>query len=144
LNTLSGPTAPLTSVALADAETKIVSGSFDKTVWVWEIGGKGAMLHTLTGHNGKLHNQFSCFSRLLSRFSSFTNMPTGAVNSVRCDGMMVMSASSDSTLKVWDLRTPSYLVKTLTGTPFLFHFLFSPKLTCGRARWRGEVLSPHK
>ena len=46
------------------------------------------------------------------------------MNSVRCEGMIIVSASSDSTVKVWDLRTPSYLVKTLTGKSIPLIHLF--------------------
>ena len=58
VSTLTGPTSPLTSIALADSETKLVAGSVDKTICVWETGGKRTMLHTLTGHDGNLISFF--------------------------------------------------------------------------------------
>lgn len=52
--TLTGHLSPLTSIALSDNESKIITASYDKTLRVWDI--KGANISTLSAHEGKFTN----------------------------------------------------------------------------------------
>jgi WD40 repeat protein len=87
VRTLSGHTGNVYSVAVT-ADGRIVSGSDDHTVRVWDLA-TGKLVRILTGH-------------------------TGAVYSVVVteDGRIV-SGSSDDSVRVWDLAT-GRLVRTLT------------------------------
>jgi WD40 repeat protein len=67
------------SVAVSPDGGKIVSGSDDKTVKVWDLG-TGACMRTLTGHTAEVH--------------SVAASP---------DGDHPVSASADKTIMVWKL-----------------------------------------
>jgi WD40 repeat protein len=88
--TLKGHTSMVYSVAVSGDGKRIVSGSEDRTVKVWDAQ-TGKNLLTLTGH-------------------------TMAVTSVALssDGKRVVSGSRDRTLRVWDTQTGKDLL-TLTG-----------------------------
>ena len=68
--------------------SRVVSGSLDKTVKVWNVE-TGELLHTLEGHSGW-------------------------VMSVAMDGSRVVSGSEDKTVKVWNVETGE-LLHTLEG-----------------------------
>ena len=78
LQTLTGHKHNVTSVVFSQNSQRIVSGSYDKTVKVWDAN-SGKELHTLTGH-------------------------TNAVRSVAFspDGQRIVSGSGDKTVKIWD------------------------------------------
>jgi hypothetical protein len=87
--TLTGHTSIVQSVALsADGQT-LASGSWDKTIKVWNLS-TGQAVRTLTGH-------------------------TSIVQSVAlsADGQTLVSGSWDKTIKVWNLST-GQAVRTLT------------------------------
>lgn len=78
--------------AIAINQTKnsyFVSGSYDKTVKVWDIQ-QGDLIHTFKGHSQK-------------------------INDIAIDNNkhLIFSASDDHTIKIWDLKTQT-LSKTLT------------------------------
>ena len=75
---LLGHTGQVTSVAISPDAKRIVSGSADKTVKVWDVA-TGRELLSLKGH-------------------------TDAVRSVAFspDGKRIVSGSGDKTVKVWD------------------------------------------
>lgn len=90
IKSLSGHTDTVWTIAAAPDAQTLVSGSFDRTVRVWNRR-TGALLHVLSGH-------------------------TDAVRSVAVsrDGQFIVSASSDKTIKIWQLHTGK-LLHTLIG-----------------------------
>jgi WD40 repeat protein len=105
---LTGHTGSVNSVAVGTlAGTPIaVSASSDETVRVWDLRARRPVGEPLTGHTGTI------------------NIPAGLVNSValgEVDGVPIaVSASSDETVRVWNLAAHQPLGEPLTGhTSFL-------------------------
>jgi WD40 repeat protein len=90
LRTLEGHSDIVTSVA-AGPEGKIVSGSWDRTVIVWDLE-TGNELHTFTGHAEWV-----------------------LAVAITPNGQYAISASNDSTLKVWNLEDDSQPPRILIG-----------------------------
>ena len=90
VRTLVGHTSTVGAVAYSPDGTRIVSGSADHTLKVWDAA-SGAELATLTGHAGYV--EAAAYSP---------------------DGTRIVSGSADHTLKVWDAATGAELA-TLTG-----------------------------
>ena len=90
LQNLMGHSDWVESVAYSPDGTKIISGSDDKTVKIWDAN-TGECLKTLEGHSNY-------------------------VNSVAYspDGSKIISGSNDDTVKIWDANTGQCL-KTLEG-----------------------------
>ena len=68
------------AVAVSADGRRAVSGGYDGTVRVWDLG-SGTPLHTLTGHQGRVR----------------------AV-AVSADGRRAVSGGEDRTVRVWDLE----------------------------------------
>ena len=84
-----GHTEIIRSIAVSPNNQRVVSGSNDKTVKIWDSE-SGSLIHTLAGH-------------------------TGWVNSVAViDNQRVVSGSRDKTVKIWDSESGS-LIHTLKG-----------------------------
>jgi WD40 repeat protein len=79
--TLEGHSTQVISVAISSDNSKIVSGSSDHTIKVWDLN-TGRLLNTLIGHS----------SRVISVAISSNNSK-------------IVSGSLDRTIKVWDLNT---------------------------------------
>jgi len=93
IRTFTGHAGDVNAVAYSPDGTRIVSGSDDKTLKVWDAS-SGAELATLAGH-------------------------AGDVNAVAYspDGTRIVSGSCDATLKMWDAAASTVLA-TLTGHTF--------------------------
>ncbi len=90
LTTLEGHTSLVTSVSVTPDGRRAVSGSWDKTLRVWDLE-SGQCLRTLQGHSNWVESV-----------------------SVTPDGRRAVSGSDDKTLRVWDLESGQCL-RTLGG-----------------------------
>ena len=102
LKTLEGHSSWVNSVAYSPKGTRIVSGSVDETIKIWDAN-TGECLKTLEGNSG-------------------------IVNSVAYspDGTKIVSGSLDRTVKIWDENTGQCL-KTLEGHPYwVYSVAYSP------------------
>ena len=86
---LEGHTNSVSSVSFSPDGQTLVSGSWDKTVRVWDVN-TGRHLRTLTGHTNRV------------TYVSFSP-----------DGQTLVSGSWDGTVRVWDVNTGRHL-RTLT------------------------------
>ncbi|EGJ33197.1 MULTISPECIES: WD40 repeat domain-containing protein [Moorena] len=87
LSTLSGHGDSVNAVAVTPDGTRVISGSSDHTVKVWDLN-TGAEVLTLTGHTS----------------------PVNAV-AVTPDGTRVISGASDNTIRVWNLATGKEILR---------------------------------
>ena len=81
LKTLKGHSEWVLSVAYSPDGTKIISGSRDNTIKIWDAN-TGECLKTLEGHS--------------NRVLSVAYSP---------DGTKIISGSGDKTIKIWDANT---------------------------------------
>ncbi|KAK5202848.1 hypothetical protein LTR96_011230 [Exophiala xenobiotica] len=90
IQTLAGHSELVTAVAFSPNGRQIVSGSWDKTIRIWDAT-TGQVEKTLAGHSG-------------------------AVDAVAFspDGRQIVSGSRDNTIKIWDATT-GQVEKTLAG-----------------------------
>ena len=100
LQILEGHLNSVTSVAFSPDGQKIVSGSWDRTVRVWDAAA-GTLLQTLEGHSGSV--------------TSVAFSP---------DGQKIVSGSWDRTVRVWDAAAGT-LLQTLEGHSDLVYSVFS-------------------
>ena len=87
--TLRGHDGWIMSVALSPDGTRIASGSYDKTIKIWDFA-SGRELRTLRGHEGEV----------------------GPV-AFSPGGNRVISGSMDKTIRVWDVKTGDELMKLI-------------------------------
>jgi hypothetical protein len=134
LNTLVGPSSSVNSVAISSDNSKIVSGSWDKTIKVWELN-TGRLLNTLevsspvtsvaiSSDNSKIASgswdktikvwELNT-GRLLNTFEGRSFGVTSVA--ISSDNSKIASTSSDNTIKVWDLHT-GRLLNTFEGHSF--------------------------
>ena len=100
----TGHTASVNSVAFSPDGTKIVSGSWDKTIRIWDAETGVQIGNPLTGH-------------------------TFGVNAVAFspDGKKIVSGSPDGTIRIWDAETGVQIGDPLTGhTGWVNAVAFSP------------------
>ncbi|RYH07702.1 WD40 repeat domain-containing protein, partial [archaeon] len=90
LGTLQGHDAYVTSVCISPDGSRIVSGSWDKTIKIWDAS-SGECVQTLRGHD--------------NRVTSVCISP---------DGSRIVSGSWDETIKIWDASSGE-CVQTLRG-----------------------------
>jgi WD40 repeat protein len=89
---LTGHTDLVSSVAVSPDGTRIVSGSWDATIRVWDLATGRPVGEPLTGHTDMV--------------SSVAITP---------DGTGIVSGSMDHTIRVWDLATGRPVGEPLTG-----------------------------
>jgi len=108
--TLKGHSHYVSSVAVSPDGKRVVSGSWDKLLKIWDVE-TGAEVRTLTGHLGWV--------------TSVTFSP---------DGKRIVSGSWDKTVKIWDAETGAE-VCTLSGfSTKVTSVAFSPdgtRIVCG-------------
>ena len=131
MNTLTGHSSGVMSVSFSPDGARIVSGSDDNTVRVWDAV-TGRIINTLTGHNGLVMSvSFSpdgsqivsgSYDNTVRVWDAVTGEVTntlmghgGPVNSVSFspDGSRIVSGSDDNTVRVWDAVTGE-VINTLT------------------------------
>jgi len=106
VNTLKGHSGSIQSLAWDGSRNWLYSGSFDTTVFVWDIGGRKGTVYELHGHRGKV-----------------TALVYSAAHS------RLLSAGEDSRLVCWDmavtrLETPDWAESDccqLCGRPFFWN-----------------------
>lgn len=130
--TLVGHQDGVWSVALSPRGHILVTGSWDKTIKVWNVA-TGQLLRTLMGHQEAVWSvALAADGKTLASGSSdqqikIWNLPTGqlihtltghsnwvAAVDLSPKGELVASASSDKTLKVWSVKSGE-LIHTLQG-----------------------------
>jgi len=100
--TLRGHQSWVNSLALSPDGNRLVSGSSDKTIKVWDVK-TGAEVMTLYGHEGYL---------------------CGVAFSP--DGKHIASSSMDNTIKVWDANSGTELMTLLGHENYVYSVAFSP------------------
>ncbi|MEH2395791.1 MAG: hypothetical protein V7K21_30510, partial [Nostoc sp.] len=102
LQTLTGHSNCIRSVAFSPDGQTLASGSSDNTIKLWDVR-RGNLLQTLTGHSGWVR--------------SLAFSP---------DGQTLASGSDDDTIKLWDVRRGN-LLQTLRGHSYsVYSVAFSP------------------
>ena len=124
---LNGHTYYIMSVAFSHDGIHIVSGSYDKSAWVWDVS-TGKKLQQLNGHTGPVtsvafsHDDIHIVSGSHDKSVRVWDASTGtelqqlnghsrAVKSVAFshDGIHIVSGSNDKSVRVWDASTGAEL-----------------------------------
>jgi WD40 repeat protein len=142
--TLAGHTSTVCSCAFSPDGKRIVSGSWDKTLRLWNSE-TGSELGILTGHTSYVNTcAFSpdgkmiisgCDDNSLKIWDADTQKElltlTGHTDKVFVcafspNGEMIVSGSADKTLKMWDVKTGKELTTTAGHTGEVTAFAFAP------------------
>ena len=104
----------INSVAFSPDGTKIVSGSWDMTIKVWDSGALRALKSPLLGQNRPL---LACLAGTMELLSEKKDAHSLYVTSVAFspDGTKIVSGSWDMTIKVWDSGALRALKSPLLG-----------------------------
>ncbi|KAF8735858.1 hypothetical protein AX14_001364 [Amanita brunnescens Koide BX004] len=133
---LEGHKGAVTSVACSPDGSKIVSGSWDGTIRIWDASTGIEMLPPLRGHDGPINSvAFSPYGskivsgsggktiRVWDASTGIEMLPPlrghdqGLINSVAFspDGSKIVSGSHDKTIRVWDASTGAAMLPPLQG-----------------------------
>ncbi|MBI1914769.1 MAG: protein kinase [Planctomycetes bacterium] len=142
--TLKGHTGPVSSVGFSADGQRIVSGSYDDTLKVWDAQ-TGQQVLTLKGHTGPVSSvAFSADGKRIVSGSGDQTVKvwdahtgqealtlkghTGPVSSVAfaADGKRIASGSVDQTVKVWDAQTGQETLTLKGHTSPVYSVSFSP------------------
>ncbi|KAJ3136158.1 hypothetical protein HK100_002033 [Physocladia obscura] len=132
INTLESHKDRVFAVAVSTDGQFVVSGSWDKTVKIWDVH-TGAVQKTLLGHSDEVYAiAISADSQFIASGSSdrtvkLWDVQTGAVQktlkghskavravAISPGGQFIVSGSADTTVRIWDAQT-GVVQKTLTG-----------------------------
>ncbi|KZV60619.1 WD40 repeat-like protein [Peniophora sp. CONT] len=144
---LTGHTGPVSSVVFSPDGTRVVSGSDDKTIRIWNAETGQAVGKPLEEHAGHVNSVVfspdgACIAsgsvdKTIRIWDAETGQPagkpleghTGWVNSVAFspDGTRIVSGSDDTTIWIWNAETGQVVGKPLEGhTGWVFSVAFSP------------------
>jgi WD40 repeat protein len=132
LRTIEGHSKSVNSVAISHDGTRIISGSNDNTIRIWDAQ-SGASLHTLEGHSdavnsvavsrdgtyiisGSNDNSIRIWDTQSGVSLHTFKGHSGPVNSIAIshDGTHIISGSNDNTIRIWDVQSGGSL-HTLEG-----------------------------
>ena len=133
VRTLEGHSNVVRSVAFSPNGKLIASGSFDRTIKVWEAV-TGEVRHTLKGHSdvvlsvafsiagdliasGSFDKTIKVWRAVTGELDHTLNGHSRRVRSVAFSpaGNRIASGSGDKTIKTWDIRAPQQAFTTLRG-----------------------------
>ncbi len=141
--TLEGHTKQVGSVAFSGDGKTLASGSYDKTIKLWDVA-TAKERSTLEGHSGGVQSvAYSPDSKTLAsggdrtiklwdaatgKLRATLNGHTGTILSVAYspDGKTLASASGDKTIKLWDAATGQERATLEGHTNFVYSVAFSP------------------
>ena len=144
LKTLNGHSYPITSVAYSPDGKKIISGSWDNTIKIWDAN-TGECLKTLEGHSNVVRSvAYSPDGTKIISGSTDKTIKIWNANRGKClqtleghsdrvysvayspDGRKIISGSLDKTVKIWDANKGQCL-KTLAGHSYwVYSVAYSP------------------
>jgi serine/threonine protein kinase len=144
IHTLQGHSNSVNSVAFSPDGKILASGSYDKTIKLWDVG-TGREIYTLQGHSSYVNSiAFSPDGKILASGSDdktikLWNVTTKArirtieahSDSVRSvtfspDSKILASGSSDKTIKLWDMRTGEQIRTLQAHSEWVCSVAFSP------------------
>jgi len=99
---LRGHAGALRSVAFSPDGTRLVSGSWDHTLRLWDVK-SGALIRVLKGHGDAVHT--AVFSP---------------------DGRAIVSGSADKTVRLWNAGTGALVKELYRGEDPVFGLAFTP------------------
>ena len=162
LSTYSGHISPVKTVSYAHSGERIVSGSEDAEIAVWEGGDSNKLVWKIRGHDGPILSIAVSGEEIFSSSEDQTirvwaldtgvrriviHGHTAPINAIRLspDGQWVVSASDDARLRIWDARTGESRRLPQTMSSRIFSVTVSrdsKQIVCGGADGQVHVWRP--